>query len=98
MENKKLPLLRDINESSENVSEGAEWLSNNIEKDFYDFYASADVMSANLGHFMDDMQSGKKDNAYYSLKVAYDEISELENHIKKYKAKMEQELRDNNKL
>lgn len=78
------------------INEAGKWESKNLSKDFYNLWASLDLIANNLGLFMDDMNKGKSDDAFFSLDVAYTELIELlkSNEIKKILPKIEKELKD----
>jgi hypothetical protein len=85
----------------EKLDEGAKWASKNLDlNNFYNLWASLDVASSNLSHFMDDMNKGKTQDALFSLKVAYEELQDLlkSKTIEKQLKNIEAELRDNNAI
>jgi len=96
----KTELLKEVKKivKEEMLNEAGKWSTKNIDEKFYNFYASADMVSSNLERYMSDMNKGKQDDALFSLKVSYDEMPQLLKYIKKYRDAIEQELKENNKL
>jgi hypothetical protein len=98
---KHIPTFENFtNEESAAVNEAGKWESANLKQDFYNFWASLDVATSNISHFMDDMNKGKTQDALFSLKVAYEELTDLlkKKEIEKYLKNMELELRDKNAI
>jgi hypothetical protein len=89
-----------VNEDS--IDEAAKWpLTDKIDsKTFYDMWASLDVASQNLSDYMDEANKGKEKDALFSLKVAYDELSDLmkSKTIEKQLKSIAEELKDKNVL
>jgi hypothetical protein len=94
----RIPTLDDYKSLNEGkpASGKASWKSENLNDEFYNLYASADIFANNLSHFMDDMNAGKTQDAVYALKVAYEEYSELEKRMKSQKEKIKKQLQDFN--
>lgn len=88
------------NKVSESVNEGGKWETENLKTDFYNFWASLDLAASNISHYMDDMNKGKTQDALYSLKVAYEELTEIlkKKDIEKNIKNIELELRDKNAI
>jgi hypothetical protein len=88
------------NKVSESVNEGGKWETENLKTDFYNFWASLGIVHSNISYFMDDMNKGKTQDAVYSLKVAYEELTEIfkKKDIEKYIKNIELELRDKNAI
>ena len=63
-------------------------------------WASLDVAAQNLSDYMDDANKGKEVDALFSLKVAYDELTDLmkSKAIEKQLKAMEAELKEKNAL
>jgi hypothetical protein len=90
-----------IQESVNNVvNEAGKWETENLKADFYNFWASLDIAASNISNFMNDMNKGKTQDAVYSLKVAYEELTEIlkKKDIEKNIKNMELELRDKNAI
>lgn len=91
----------DFNESK-NVNEAGHWETESkyFNKDFYDFWASLDLISSNISRYMDDMNKGKQQDALFSLRVAYEELVEMTKtkEMKKFMSLIHMELVDKNVL
>jgi len=87
---------------SETVNEAAKWpLTDKIDSStFYNMWASLDVVSNNLSDYMDDANRSKDADALFSLKVAYDELTDLmkSKTIEKQLKAIEAELKEKNVL
>jgi hypothetical protein len=81
---------------------GAKWpLTDKIDSNtFYNMWASLDVASTNLSEYMDEANKGKDADALFSLKVAYDELTDLlkSKTIEKQLKAIEAELKEKNAL
>lgn len=90
----------DIDEATKSF--GAKWpLTDKIDSNtFYNMWASLDVASTNLSEYMDEANRGKETDALFSLKVAYDELTDLMKSkvIEKQLKAMEAELKEKNVL
>lgn len=91
----------DFNESK-NVNEAGHWETESkyFNKDFYNFWASLDLISSNISRYMDDMNKGKQQDALFSLRVAYEELVEMTKtkEMKKFMSLIHMELVDKNVL
>jgi hypothetical protein len=84
-----------------NIDEAEKWSTKNLDKNtFYNMWASLDIVSTNLSHYMDDSNKGKEADALFSLKVAYDELTDLmkSKAIEKQIKAIEAELKEKNVL
>jgi hypothetical protein len=85
-----------------NIDEAAKWpLTDKIDsRTFYNMWASLDVVSNNLSDYMDDANRSKEADALFSLKVAYDELTDLmkSKAIEKQIKAIEAELKEKNVL
>ena len=85
-------------EENEKVNEAAKWpLTDKIDSStFYNMWASLDVAAQNLSDYMDEANKGKENDALFSLKVAYDELTNLmkSKAIEKQIKAMEAELKE----
>lgn len=84
------------------VNEAAKWpLTDKIDSStFYNMWAALDVAASNLSDYMDDANKGKEKDALFSLKVAYDELSDLmkSKAIEKQLKAIADELKEKNVL
>jgi hypothetical protein len=84
------------------INEAAKWpLTDKIDSStFYNMWASLDVASANLSDYMDEANRGKDADALFSLKVAYDELTDLmkSKAIEKQLKAIEAELKEKKAL
>ena len=89
-------------EANEAANHSAKWpLTDKIDSSsFYNMWASLDVAAQNLSDYMDDANKGKEKDALFSLKVAYDELTDLmkSKAIEKQLKAMEAELKEKNAL
>jgi len=93
---KKSELRQMIRE--ELLQEGPKWVTNNIDKNMYNFWASGDLLFSNLSHYMDDMNADKQEDALFSLKVTYEESVELLKYLKKYLPQIKNELKEKGRI
>jgi hypothetical protein len=88
--------------NKDSIDEAAKWpLTDKIDSStFYNMWASLDVASQNLSDYMDEANKGKEKDALFSLKVAYDELSDLmkSKTIEKQLKAIAEELKDKNVL